>query len=125
MSGAARSRSSSGRHLHSGRCCSASCARQPRIRSQRQCSVDSWPSLLLALARAIDQPDAILRATLAGSQLIGLALARYVVAVEPLAPALPEILVRALAPTVQRYLTGDLAGAERPADLTEAGAALP
>jgi hypothetical protein len=73
----------------------------------------------------MDQPDAILRATLAGSQLIGLALARYVVAVEPLAPALPEILVRALAPTVQRYLTGDLAGAERPADLTEAGAALP
>ena len=69
----------------------------------------------LAIARAIDQPDAALRATLAGSQLIGLALARYVVAVEPLASAPPEILVRALAPTLQRYLTGDLAGAERPA----------
>ena len=79
----------------------------------------------LALARAIDRPDAALRATLAGSQLIGLALARYVVAVEPLASAPPEVLVRALAPTVQRYLAGDLTGAERPADLTQAGARSP
>ncbi len=62
----------------------------------------------LALARAIDQPDAALRATLAGSQLIGLAIARYVVAVEPLASASTEVLVRALGPTVQRYLAGDL-----------------
>jgi AcrR family transcriptional regulator len=78
----------------------------------------------LVLARAIDQPDATLRATLAGSQLIGLALARYVVAVEPLASAPPEVLVRALAPTVQRYLAGDLTGAERPASSTEAGGSL-
>ena len=78
----------------------------------------------LALARAIDLPDATLRATLAGSQLIGLALARYVVAVEPLASVPPEVLVRALAPTVQRYLVGDLTGAERPADPTEASGSL-
>jgi AcrR family transcriptional regulator len=68
----------------------------------------------LALARAIDLPDAAFRATLAGSQLIGLALARYVVAVEPLASAPLDVLVRALAPTLQRYLAGDLAEAERP-----------
>ena len=67
----------------------------------------------LALASAIDQPDADLRATLAGSQLIGLALARYVVAVEPLASAPLEVLVRALAPTLQRYLVGDI-GADEP-----------
>jgi len=78
----------------------------------------------LVLARAIDQPDAAFRATLAGSQLIGLALARYVVAVEPLASAPPEVLVRALAPTVQRYLAGDLTGAEGPASSTEAGGSL-
>ena len=63
----------------------------------------------LALARAIDRPNAILRATLAGSQLIGLAMARYVVAVEPLASASTDLLVRALGPTIQRYLVGDLA----------------
>ena len=78
----------------------------------------------LALARAIDRPDAALRATLAGSQLIGLALARYVVAVEPLASAPLEVLVRVLAPTLQRYLAGDLTGAERPADSIEAGGSL-
>jgi AcrR family transcriptional regulator len=62
----------------------------------------------LALTHAIDRPDATFRATLAGSQLIGLAIARYVVAVEPLASAPTEILVRAIGPTVQRYLAGDL-----------------
>ncbi len=74
----------------------------------------------LALARATDQPDAVLRATLAGSQLIGLALARYVVAVEPLASAPPEVLVHAIAPTLQRYLTGDLTDAERSAGSAKA-----
>lgn len=64
---------------------------------------------ILALASAIDRPDANLRATLAGSQMIGLALARYVVAVEPLASAPIESLVRALGPTIQRYLTANLA----------------
>jgi AcrR family transcriptional regulator len=67
---------------------------------------------LLALAHAIDRPDATLRATLAGSQLIGLAMARYVVAVEPLASASTDVLVRALGPTIQRYLVGDLPNLE-------------
>jgi AcrR family transcriptional regulator len=75
----------------------------------------------LALARATDQPDAALRATLAGSQLNGLALARYVIAVEPLASAPPEVLVRAIAPTLQRYLTGDLTDIERSASSARAG----
>jgi len=77
----------------------------------------------LALARAIERPDAALRATLAGSQLIGLAMARYVVAVEPLASAPSEVLVRALAPTIQRYFTGDLADTERAAGPAGAGGA--
>jgi AcrR family transcriptional regulator len=76
----------------------------------------------LALARAIDRPDAALRATLAGSQLIGLAIARYVVAVEPLASVSTETLVRALGPTVQRYLAGDLTAAEKVTDPAQASA---
>jgi hypothetical protein len=68
---------------------------------------------LLALAGAADQSDAALRVTLAGSQLIGLVLARYVMRVEPIASAPREVLVRAIAPTIQRYLTGDLADGER------------
>jgi AcrR family transcriptional regulator len=61
------------------------------------------------VAAELEEGNAELRATLVGSQLVGLAMARYVVGIEPLASAEPETLVAALAPTVQRYLTGDLA----------------
>jgi len=57
-------------------------------------------------AIAPDQPD--LRAILVGSQLLGLAMARYVVGVEPLASAEPELLVAAIGPTIERYLLGEL-----------------
>jgi AcrR family transcriptional regulator len=60
----------------------------------------------LAVAAAPDHPQA--RAALAGSQIIGLAMARKVVQVEPLASATPEWLASALGPTIQRYLTGPL-----------------
>jgi hypothetical protein len=40
--------------------------------------------------------------------MIGLAMARYVVQIEPLSEAPLEDLVRAVAPTIQRYLTGDI-----------------
>jgi AcrR family transcriptional regulator len=63
---------------------------------------------VLALASAIDRPDAQLRATLAGSQLVGMAIARYVIGVEPLASASKEEVVRVIGPTIQRYLTGDI-----------------
>jgi AcrR family transcriptional regulator len=49
-------------------------------------------------------PDADLRASLVGSQVVGLVMARYVVQVEPLASLEPEALVKAIAPTFQRYL---------------------
>lgn len=62
----------------------------------------------LALARAIDLPDARLRATLAGTQLMGLVLARYVILVEPLATMTPAELAAMLGPTMDRYLAGDL-----------------
>jgi AcrR family transcriptional regulator len=60
----------------------------------------------LAGAVAPDQPD--LRATLVGSQMVGLGFARYVVRFEPMATAPIETLVAAVAPTVQRYLTGPI-----------------
>jgi AcrR family transcriptional regulator len=60
----------------------------------------------LAKAIEVDRPD--LRASLAGSQLIGLAFARYVVGVEPLASAPQDQLVAAIGPTLQRYFTGEV-----------------
>jgi AcrR family transcriptional regulator len=60
------------------------------------------------LVAALGSPDAKLRTTLVGSQLIGIALVRYIIEVEPLASAPAEAIVRAIAPTIQRYLTGPL-----------------
>jgi AcrR family transcriptional regulator len=57
-------------------------------------------------ALGADQPD--LRAELVGTQLVGLAVARHVLLVEPLASADHETIVAAVGPTMQRYLTGDL-----------------
>jgi AcrR family transcriptional regulator len=62
------------------------------------------------IAHRLGGADAGLRATLVGSQIIGLAMARYIVKVEPLASAPPTQVVAAVGPTLQRYLTGDLAG---------------
>jgi AcrR family transcriptional regulator len=52
--------------------------------------------------------DGELRATLVGSQLVGLALMRYIGRIEPLASASIDELVAAVGPTAQRYLTGDM-----------------
>jgi AcrR family transcriptional regulator len=61
------------------------------------------------IARALDSDDPELRASLVGSQVVGLVMARYVVGVEPLASQSPEQVVRAVAPTFQRYLVEPLA----------------
>ncbi|MGW6796452.1 TetR/AcrR family transcriptional regulator [Streptomyces chartreusis] len=62
---------------------------------------------LLPLARSVcpDPEQAPARAALASSQLLGLALTRYVLRFPPAVALAPEELVAWLAPTVQRYLT--------------------
>jgi AcrR family transcriptional regulator len=59
------------------------------------------------LATAIDGPQAELRATAVASQMVGLAMARYVLRIEPLATAPPEQVVALIGPTLQRYLDDD------------------
>ena len=54
-------------------------------------------------------PEAEVRGSLAASQLVGLVVGRYVLRIEPLASAAPEWLVATIGPTVQRYLTGEVA----------------
>jgi AcrR family transcriptional regulator len=56
------------------------------------------------VARALGAEDAELRASLAGSQVVGLVMARYVVGVEPLASRPAAEVAAAIAPTLQRYL---------------------
>jgi AcrR family transcriptional regulator len=49
-----------------------------------------------------------LRASLAATQLIGLGMIRYVLRLEPLASAEHAVVTAAIAPNLQRYLTGEL-----------------
>jgi AcrR family transcriptional regulator len=53
-----------------------------------------------------DRP--LLRANLVGSQVVGLLMARYVVALEPLAGTPAREVAEAVAPTLERYLVGQL-----------------
>lgn len=49
-----------------------------------------------------------LRATLVQSQLVGLIITRYILKIEPMASLSSDEIIAYLAPTLQRYLTGDL-----------------
>ncbi|WP_216896647.1 TetR family transcriptional regulator [Nocardia alni] len=56
---------------------------------------------------ASDRQDAALRLPLAVSHLIGLAMGRYILEIEPLAHADVDTLVAWVAPTIEHYLTGE------------------
>ncbi|MGH3313773.1 MAG: TetR family transcriptional regulator [Streptomyces sp.] len=58
------------------------------------------------VAAKLDVPDAKLRVELAIAQMVGTAMLRYVIKLEPLASMPPEELVERLGPVVQRHLTG-------------------
>ncbi|WP_086565647.1 TetR/AcrR family transcriptional regulator [Streptomyces africanus] len=62
--------------------------------------------VLRRIAGRLDLPDAELRAELAAAQLVGTAMLRYVIKIEPLASADTEQIIARLAPVVQGHLTG-------------------
>lgn len=65
---------------------------------------------------ATDPKEAQLRGSLVVSQIAGLVMARYIIRVDPLANASPEMVVALIAPTIQRYVTMPLpVGALEPA----------
>jgi AcrR family transcriptional regulator len=57
-----------------------------------------------------DPDDMAFRAALIGSQMLGLAMTRYLLQLEPVASALPDDLAGAIGPSIDRYLTGTLGG---------------
>lgn len=63
------------------------------------------------VTEALGVSDAQFRATLVGSQLVGLSVLRYIGRIEPLASASVDDLVAAVGPTVQRYLAEPLSAA--------------
>ncbi|HSK22434.1 MAG TPA: TetR family transcriptional regulator [Egicoccus sp.] len=86
----------------------ASVATDPEVAGLvREFVVDA---LLGPVAESLEVDRPRLRATLAGSQVIGFALLAYVIGIEPLASLDAEEIVAIYAPTIQHYLTGDLDG---------------
>jgi hypothetical protein len=67
-----------------------------------------------ALARAGSPDDAAYRAGAVASQMLGLALARYVLRIGPVATASIADLAATIGPTIERYLTGDIRPAAGP-----------
>ncbi len=68
-------------------------------------------AILQPVASAVsgtDPASAPFRASLIGSQMLGLAMARYVLQFGPVASASADQLATAIGPTIDRYLTGDL-----------------
>jgi AcrR family transcriptional regulator len=65
-----------------------------------------------SVADASDPERTPFRAALVGSQVLGLALTRYVMQLGPVAAATPDELAAAIGPTVDRYLTGQLGTSE-------------
>ena len=63
--------------------------------------------IIRPLAAGLEGSDRERRAILVASQLIGIALHRYIVKVEPLASADFESIVASVAPTIQRYVSGE------------------
>ena len=66
-------------------------------------------AILVPLAEAVGSDEPGYRATLVMSQIMGLAMARHILEVEPLASWPAERVAADLADTFQRYLTGALA----------------
>ncbi|MBL1077338.1 TetR family transcriptional regulator [Nocardia sp. 2] len=60
----------------------------------------------MLLSRSVDPAEAATRAGLVGTQMLGLALCRYILALPPVAAMTPEEVIAWLGPTVQRYLLG-------------------
>jgi AcrR family transcriptional regulator len=57
---------------------------------------------------ALDADRPRFRAGLVGTQLVGLAITRYIVKLPPMVEASRDEVIAAIAPTIQRYLTGPL-----------------
>jgi AcrR family transcriptional regulator len=60
--------------------------------------------LLPVIARLTQREDALLRASLVAAQLIGIAMLRHVIRVEPLARATPDDIAALAAPAIGQYL---------------------
>lgn len=83
-------------------------AHEPRTREKLRSVVER--SLMGVSQLGTDERDRLVRSGLIASQLMGFALMRFVWKIEPVASMSDAEVIDALAPTVQRYIEGDLTG---------------
>jgi AcrR family transcriptional regulator len=67
-------------------------------------------SLMGVSQLGVDERDRLVRSGLISSQLMGLAMMRYIWKIEPLASMSEDEIVAAIAPNLQHYVEGDLGG---------------
>jgi len=79
---------------------------EPATREKLRRTVER--SIMGPSAQALDESERLLRSSLISSQLMGLAFMRFVWKIEPLATMTEDDVVVAIAPTIQRYLTGEV-----------------
>jgi AcrR family transcriptional regulator len=73
----------------------------------------NFDRLIAAPVAALGDRDADRRSALISSQLLGLAVSRYILRREPLASLGMDEIVADISPTIQRYLTHPMAGASK------------
>lgn len=71
-------------------------------------------SMMGPSAQALDESERLARSGLIASQLMGPAFMRYIWKIEPIATMTEDDLVAAIAPTIQRYLDGNIGPAAQP-----------
>ena len=73
----------------------------------------NFDRLIAEPVAALGDPDADRRSALIATQLLGLAVSRYILHHEPLASMSIDAIVADIGPTIQRYLTQPIAGRSR------------
>jgi AcrR family transcriptional regulator len=70
--------------------------------------------LMRTFASAVPKAEVAVRASLVASQMLGLALCRYILELPPVVALPPAALADAIAPTLERYIFGEITGADAP-----------
>jgi len=81
-------------------------AHEPSTREKLRRIVES--SLMGVSQLGVDEHDRMVRSGLISSQIMGLAMMRYVWGIEPVASMSDDEVVSAVAPNLQRYIEGEL-----------------
>lgn len=82
---------------------------EPAMREKLRIIIEQ--SMMGPAEQALSEPERLARSGLIATQFLGLAFMRYVWKIEPISTMTEDELVAGIAPTIQRYLDGDIGAA--------------